>query len=156
MTNRPTFTTTDLSKVAPIEFDLDGQIFRVPRKQRHDIMLYVSRNLVEVEGGEKLVKADACRQAILLFLASELYDPEAPGEPLDPQPSDPTGAAVAHLVQNADGVWCDLGAWVPVDDKDRFVAITTSSRVDVPDQVYGDILDYITREVTGHPTGAPS
>lgn len=147
------FTTTDLSQVPPIEFELAGETFRVPRKQRHDVMVMVANNLVTVANGEKQVKADACRQAILLFLADELYDPEA-------LVFDETGLPVWDTTTPVEGDNPEAvqkrGAWVRVDDKDRFIRLTRGARVEIPDQTYGDILDYITTEVTGHPTGGRS
>lgn len=134
------FATTDLRTVPPIEIEIGGQVFRVPHKQRHDIVRFAATGVTIVDG-ERRVDCGVAQQAISQFIASKVWDPEA----LDPEADASNPEAPTQF-----------GAWVDVDDKVRWQVLCADSEHRIEDQTFGDVLMYLVERVAQVPTIAPA
>lgn len=125
----------------PLEFEIDGgpegvHTFRVPRKQRVDVVTQLNATVQVDKNGQRAYPNDAIRRALVLLIADELWMPwTEDDEPLEGD--DPAGR------------------WVQVDDRVRFVNLLNSPRVEVSTQVLGEIVWDLVEELTGNPTTAP-
>lgn len=50
----------------------------------------------------------------------------------------------------------ETGVWGPADDRERFEAVLTSDRHKIDWTILGEIVVWLTEELSGHPTGASS
>lgn len=131
---------TSLKTFPPIEFALEGdgyaETFRVPRKQREDIVRMLTTAMYLDADGNRVYPAGVIRSGMILIMAKELWDPTARAE-----------------TQTADEE--PMGDWVACDDQIRFVELLDSPRYEIESQRLGEILWDVLEEVTGHPIGAP-
>lgn len=125
----------DLSRVPPIEFRLAGELFRVPRKVPLSNLKLLSAVMLNDEG-QRVYAASQIIPNMIAMMAEELFLP---------WPDD-----------NERGLDDDpAGRWVKVDDRERFVKLLESPRVEIPIRTLGKIAMDIMEEVTAHPTGEP-
>ena len=137
-----TYNVDSLQGVEPIVFALhcaDGydEVFHVPRKPRPSVVAMLVNSSYLDEQGIRRYPDNALRQALLLMLAKELWDPDA-------QRFDDAGVELEGK-----------GAWVACNDQDRYLTLIDSNRFDVSSQRLGDIVWDVVEEVTGHPMTAP-
>lgn len=50
----------------------------------------------------------------------------------------------------------ETGVWAPADDRERFEAMLSSDRHKINWTVLGEVVQWLTEELSGHPTGASS
>lgn len=128
-----------MKDVPPITFEIetdDGLVhsFRVPRKQRVDVVTVLTQSMHLDEHGNRVYPDSQIRRALLLLIASEVW--------------------VEDEVQAADAVEL-AGHWEAVDDQERFVALLNSPRYEIATQDLGEIVWDLIDQLTGNPTTAP-
>lgn len=135
MTRRK-FPTVDLSTVPPIEFELGGDVFRVPRRLPVEQLELLGSVMVN-DQGKRIYAAAQVIPALRRAMAKELFlpwpDDDVPAEGEDPR-----------------------GRWVAVDDERRFAALISSDRVSIEIKTLAEMAMFIVEEATTHPFGEPS
>lgn len=121
----------DLAGVPPIEFEMGGETFRVPRKPRPDVLAVLAQGIQLNANGDREYRIESIRTALIVMMAQELYldvtDPE-------------TGTTSKQ--------------WVQVDDGDRFVRLLNSPRFSITSQDLGDLCWDLVEEISDAPTNA--
>lgn len=139
MATKKTYAASSIRSREPIVFEINAgpegvHAFRVPRKQRVDVVTQLNMTVQIDKGtGQRVYPNDAIRRALVLLIAQELWVPsdvQVEGEP-------------------------EAGEWVEVDDRERFINLLNSPRVEVETQTLGEIVWDLVEELTGNPTTAP-
>jgi len=127
-----------MKEVPPITFEIETdegvEVFRVPRKQRVDVVTVLSQSMHLNANGDRVYPDGQIRRALLLLIADELW--------------------VEDETQADDAVEL-TGQWVPVDDRDRFVMLLNSPRWEVETQDLGELVWDLIEQLTANPTTAP-
>lgn len=66
----------DLSIVPPIEFELGGETYHVPRKARPDVVTMLAASITLDENGVRHYPEQTLRSALIVMVAEEVWDAE--------------------------------------------------------------------------------
>lgn len=69
-----TYPLVDMATRPPIEFTVGDQTFRVPRKIRPEIAMYLAASVVHNDDGERVYPDHVIQRAMIDLLASEVWD----------------------------------------------------------------------------------
>lgn len=140
MATMKTYRAKSLRDIVPIPVTIDAgtegvHTFRVPRKQRQDVVNMLV-GAVEIDPGTGLrsYPADVIRRGLIVLMATEIWEP------------------AADTAEDGD---VGGGRWVVVNDNERFIDLMNSPRVELETQTLGEILIDVIEELTGHPIGEP-
>jgi len=124
------FKTKDVRRVPPIEFKLDGQIFRATGAPSSELVAAVLGVMPSSNNGKRVYSA-----AILMGAITEL---------------------VLERIWVDDVDLPDGGRWQSVDDRERMRAILSSDERQIPIEELGELVMYLVGEGIDIPTHALS
>lgn len=117
-------------------FDLAGETFRCVAVAPPAVLLRLASAVTVNERGEQVFNAPDLIAYVTGVLVDEVWAVDEPDEEGKQDPA--------------------AGRWVPVDDVDRFRELVYSKRVQIPIEVLGEVVLWLSEQYTGRPTRPPA